>query len=106
MLTIRSSFLWGIVLTLHAVVHNFTGLIIVRFFLGVLESAISPGFSLITGMWYTPKEHVLRHCLWFAGNAIGSIIGSCISYGILYYKGTLAQWKVCDSQPPYIVFGH
>lgn len=67
---------------------------VLRTLLGIFESAISPGFSLITGMWYTPKEHVSRHSVWFCGNAIAGIIGSMISYGILYYPGEFAKWRV------------
>ena len=70
-----------------------------RTLLGIFESAISPGFSLITGMWYTPREHVSRHSIWFAGNAIASIIGSLIAYGLLSYYGSIAQWKVQCSLP-------
>jgi MFS family permease len=90
----KYSFLWGVVLTLHAVTDNYGSLMALRTLLGVFESAISPGFSLITGMWYTPREHVSRHSIWFAGNAIASIIGSLIAYGLLNYEGTLSQWKV------------
>lgn len=88
------SFLWGIVLTLHAVATDYASLMVLRTLLGVFESGTSPGFSLITGMWYTPKEHVSRHSFWFAGNALASMIGSMIAYGILHYKGSFPQWKV------------
>jgi len=40
---------WAICLACHATTTNFTGLMIVRFFLGATEASISPGFSLITG---------------------------------------------------------
>ncbi|PLN86690.1 permease of the major facilitator superfamily [Aspergillus taichungensis] len=93
-------FLWGIVLTLHAVAVNYASLMVLRTLLGVFESAISPGFSMITGMWYTPPEHVSRHSFWFAGNAIASIIGSMIAYGILYYAGDFPQWKLL-----FLIFG-
>ncbi|KAH8895497.1 MFS general substrate transporter [Thozetella sp. PMI_491] len=86
--------LWGIVLTLHAVASSYASLMVLRTLLGVFESGISPGFSLITGMWYTPREHVSRHSFWFAGNATGSIIGSMIAYGILHYVGPFSQWKI------------
>ena len=92
--------LWGIILTLHAVAGNYAGLMVLRTFLGIFESAISPGFSLITGMWYTPKEHMSRHSFWFAGNATASIIGSMIAYGILHYGGGFSQWKVGVLSPP------
>ncbi|QPC73346.1 hypothetical protein HYE68_004098 [Fusarium pseudograminearum] len=93
-------FIWGIILTLHSVAHNFATLMVLRFLLGVFESAISPGFSLITGMWYTPHEHVSRHSFWFAGNASASMVGAMIAYGILGYTGPIAQWKML-----FLIFG-
>ncbi|GKU07219.1 dal5-allantoate and ureidosuccinate permease [Fusarium langsethiae] len=93
-------FIWGIILTLHSIAHNFASLMVLRFFLGVFESAISPGFSLITGMWYTPHEHVSRHSFWFAGNASASMVGAMIAYGILGYTGPIAQWKML-----FLIFG-
>ncbi|KAF7586079.1 hypothetical protein BBP40_009610 [Aspergillus hancockii] len=93
-------FIWGIILALHAVAENYAGLMVLRTLLGVFESAISPGFSLITGMWYTPKEHVSRHSFWFAGNASCSIIGSMIAYGIAHYRGHFSQWKML-----FLIFG-
>lgn len=33
----------------------------VRFFLGVGEAAIAPGFTLITGMFYQREEQPLRY---------------------------------------------
>ncbi|CBF81557.1 uncharacterized protein ANIA_10720 [Aspergillus nidulans FGSC A4] len=93
-------FLWGVVLTLHACAQNYAGLMVLRALLGIFESAISPGFSLITGMWYTPKEHVSRHSFWFAGNATASLIGSGIAYGILKYTGGFSKWKML-----FLIFG-
>ncbi|KAF5599012.1 DAL5-Allantoate ureidosuccinate permease [Fusarium pseudoanthophilum] len=93
-------FIWGVILTLHAVAHNYASLMVLRFFLGVFESAISPGFSLITGMWYTPHEHVSRHSFWFAGNASASMVGAMIAYGILSYRGPIEQWKML-----FLIFG-
>ncbi|KAJ5979558.1 hypothetical protein N7481_006856 [Penicillium waksmanii] len=93
-------FLWGVVLTLHAVTNNYASIMALRTLLGIFESAISPGFSLITGMWYTPREHVSRHSIWFAGNATASIIGSLIAYGLLSYEGSIAQWKIL-----FVLFG-
>ncbi|KAF4953956.1 hypothetical protein FGADI_5605 [Fusarium gaditjirri] len=93
-------FIWGVILTLHAVAHDYASLMVLRFFLGVFESAISPGFSLITGMWYTPHEHVSRHSFWFAGNASASMVGAMIAYGILSYHGPIEQWKML-----FLIFG-
>ncbi|TVY35281.1 putative transporter [Lachnellula subtilissima] len=70
-----------------------TDLIILRVFLGALESPLTARFSLITSIWYTPREHVSRHCFWFAGNSVMSILGSLMGYGILRYHGPLAQFR-------------
>lgn len=45
----------------HAAAKNFGGLMAARFFLGVGEAAIAPGFSLITGMFYKREEQPARY---------------------------------------------
>lgn len=45
-------FLWGVTVILTVVVKDYKGLIVQRVFLGLLESCVSPGFVLVTGMWY------------------------------------------------------
>lgn len=44
----------------HGATQNFKGLMVARFFLGVAESAVAPGFSLLTGMFYKRKEQPAR----------------------------------------------
>lgn len=44
----------------HAACSNWSGLMAVRFFLGVGEAAIAPGFTLLTGMFYKREEQPLR----------------------------------------------
>ncbi|KAF9887266.1 hypothetical protein FE257_010394 [Aspergillus nanangensis] len=91
---------WGVVLVLHALAQNYAGLMVLRVFLGICESALTPGFSLITGMWYTPREQVARHLIWTMGNCFGEVIGSLLSYAILQYAGDFAQWKIL-----FVLFG-
>ncbi|KAE8162625.1 major facilitator superfamily domain-containing protein [Aspergillus tamarii] len=86
-------FLWGAVLACHAATHNFAGLMVTRFFLGLTEAAISPGFSLITGMWYTRSEQPFRHGLWFAGNSIATAFGGLVAYGVAHIVGSIPAWK-------------
>ena len=45
----------------HAAAKSFGGLVAARFFLGVGEAAIAPGFSLITGMFYKREEQPARY---------------------------------------------
>ncbi|OJJ66152.1 hypothetical protein ASPBRDRAFT_138580 [Aspergillus brasiliensis CBS 101740] len=85
--------LWGAVLACHAATHNVAGLYATRFFLGATEAAASPGFSLITGMWYTREEQPLRHGIWFAGNSFATAFGGLVAYGVAHIHGSIAAWK-------------
>lgn len=90
-----SSVIWGAVLSCHAATRNFIGLCTVRVLLGIFESAISPGFSLITSIWYKPSEHASRHSIWFAGNSAGYMTGSLIAYGCAHMSThPLEPWRV------------
>ncbi|KAF5665616.1 vitamin H transporter [Fusarium circinatum] len=89
-----SILLWAVVLGCHAAGENFAALCSLRVLLGAFEATISPGFTLITGLWYKPSEHARRHSLWFVGNAVGSLIGSLIAYGCTFITGgPLAPWR-------------
>lgn len=44
--------LWGVVATLQGVVHNYQGLYACRFFLGLLEGEMGPGFGQVY-FWLT-----------------------------------------------------
>ncbi|KAH6991399.1 major facilitator superfamily domain-containing protein [Ilyonectria sp. MPI-CAGE-AT-0026] len=89
-----SIILWAIVLACHGATNNFIGLCIVRVLLGIFESTISPGFSLITGLWYKPSEHAARHGVWFLGNSVGAFCGALISFGCSYITtGPLEPWR-------------
>ncbi|KAF9891356.1 hypothetical protein FE257_004212 [Aspergillus nanangensis] len=92
--------LWAAVLACHAAATNFTGLMVIRFFLGVTEASVSPGFSLLTSLWYRTSEQPLRHGIWFCGNSISLIIGNVIAVGILQIDGSLKAWQWL-----FIIFG-
>lgn len=94
------SIVWAVVLAAHAGTQNFTGLFLARFFLGAAEASISPGFSLITGMWYTREEQPLRHGLWFFGSSIAVMFGALLGYGIAHIHGGIGPWRVNNLSPP------
>jgi MFS family permease len=50
--------LWGICLMCTAAVQNHHGLYAQRFFLGALESGVSPAWMLVVGGWYKKQEQV------------------------------------------------
>ncbi|KAI8718241.1 MFS domain-containing protein [Fusarium sp. LHS14.1] len=89
-----SILLWAVVLGCHAAGQNFAALCSLRVLLGAFEATISPGFTLITGLWYKSSEHASRHSLWFLGNAVGSLLGSLIAFGCTFIVGgPVAPWR-------------
>ncbi|OBT75783.1 hypothetical protein VF21_05577 [Pseudogymnoascus sp. 05NY08] len=87
--------LWGGILMCTAACKTFSALMAQRFFLGVAEAAITPGFSLVTGMFYTRKEQPLRQGAWFIGNCLALILGGLITYGVKNIPNPpLPHWKL------------
>ncbi|RMZ84257.1 hypothetical protein DV738_g805, partial [Chaetothyriales sp. CBS 135597] len=87
-------FVWGCIMMCHAACKGFIGLLITRFFLGVGEAAVAPGFALITGMFYTRQEQPMRQGGWFIGNALGNIFGGLIAYAIGQIPSTtMESWR-------------
>jgi ACS family allantoate permease-like MFS transporter len=90
--------MWGIVLCCFAAVKDFSGAVAIRFFLGVFEAAVTPGFALFTSQWYTKREQGTRIGIWFSFNGFAQIFGGLVAYGIA--RGTengnsaIAPWKI------------
>ncbi|KAJ9133014.1 Major facilitator superfamily transporter allantoate [Pleurostoma richardsiae] len=74
--------MWGLVLCCMAATKNFAGAMTVRFFLGLFEAAVTPGFALFTSQWYTIREQGFRTGIWFSFNGWGQILGGFVAYGI------------------------
>ncbi|GIZ48349.1 hypothetical protein CKM354_001141400 [Cercospora kikuchii] len=90
--------LWGLVLACFAAAKNFSGAVAIRFFLGLTESAVTPGFALLTSQWYTKSEQGFRVSFWFSWNGIAQIIGGVVAYGIAVgtekHPASLAGWQI------------
>lgn len=119
--------LWAVVLACHGAAGSFATLMVLRILLGVFESTVSPGLSLVTGLWYKPEEHVLRHGIWFVGtylininslvlvppdtqytslltrltgNGCASLVGGLLAYAISHIGGPIEAWRWL-----FIIFG-
>jgi ACS family allantoate permease-like MFS transporter len=90
--------MWGLTLCCLAAVSNFAGAVAVRFFLGVFEAAVTPGFALFTSQWYTRKEQGTRTGIWFSFNGFAQIFGGCLAYGISVgvkkHGSAIEPWKI------------
>lgn len=54
---------WGTILACFAAVHNFPGAVAIRFFLGMFEAAVTPGFALLTSQVSCPIDCALSTTL-------------------------------------------
>ncbi|KAF7352941.1 MFS general substrate transporter [Mycena venus] len=86
---------WGLVLAMTAVCKNFTGLVIVRTLLGVLECVCQPAFVFLSTMWYTRAEQGLVIGAFYSMNGFQQCVGGLIGYGISQIQGqSLKNWQI------------
>ncbi|KAK5101135.1 hypothetical protein LTS08_004741 [Lithohypha guttulata] len=84
---------WGVCLMCTAACHNFQSLYAQRFFLGLLESGVSPMFMLIVSGFYLKTEQALRMGAWYCATGYVSIFAPLINYGLGHIQGALSPWK-------------
>ena len=80
---------WGIMALACGFVHNFTQLIIVRFFLGVAEGGIWPAILVLISHWFPVQERARAYAFWMANLAISSIITQPLSGWIV----SVSDWR-------------
>ncbi|KAH9930639.1 MFS general substrate transporter [Fomitopsis serialis] len=85
---------WSIALLCHAAAKSFGTLLVCRFFLGMAEGAITPGFMIVTSMFYTRTEQTRRVGYWFLMNGTAVIFLGLVAYGTLHIShGALDPWQ-------------
>lgn len=87
--------LWAIVSTLTAVTKDFKGLLLTRFFLGVVEAPFYPGALYMLSMFYTRTEIATRISILFTANICATAFAGLIAIGVFQLSGSagLAGWK-------------
>lgn len=86
--------IWGIIVLLTPTCSSFAGILANRFFLGLVESGVSPIFMLVVGLWYTQEEQSMRSSIWYSCSGGSMLVSPLISYGLAYIKGTsMNPWQ-------------
>lgn len=73
---------WGVIVLCIGFTDNFAELMVLRSLQGAFECTISPTFLLITGSFYTTREHTLRAIIWGTANAGMNVITGLVNYAI------------------------
>ncbi|EXJ78380.1 hypothetical protein A1O1_08780 [Capronia coronata CBS 617.96] len=75
-------------------VQNFAGLMTLRWFLGMAESAFFPLVIYYQTTFYRRGELARRLAIFYAAQSIASAFGGLLSYGVFQIKsGSLADWR-------------
>ncbi|KAI6849119.1 MFS general substrate transporter [Hortaea werneckii] len=86
-------FLWGACLMCTAGCFNYQSLYAQRFFLGMLESGVSPAWMLVVGGWYKKREQAMRMGIWYSSTGYVSMVSPLINYGLGHISGSLSPWQ-------------
>ena len=95
-----ATFFWGAVVLSTAGCNDYAGIMVNRFFLGFLESAVAPAFTVLVTFWWTREEQALRTGLWYCCVGVATTISPLINYGLGQIHGSLASWK-----PLFLILG-
>ncbi|PYI00613.1 permease of the major facilitator superfamily [Aspergillus sclerotiicarbonarius CBS 121057] len=83
--------IWGVIVALHAVCHDFASLAAVRFFLGAVEVSTVPVAMYITTSFYTKEEQITRVALWYTTSGWAAVFGGFFAWAI--YHATSFRWQ-------------
>ncbi|OBT86155.1 hypothetical protein VE02_05766 [Pseudogymnoascus sp. 03VT05] len=73
----------GLMSMVQGFLHNFQSIMVVRFFIGVLEGPFLPVVMFLLSCWYKKEELVKRIAFLYAGNILSSCFGGLIAAGII-----------------------
>jgi MFS family permease len=74
--------LWGIVMVTMGLVHNFSGLMAARWFLGMAEAGLFPGVNYYLSCWYKRSEFGIRAAIFFSAAAVAGSFGGLLAAAI------------------------
>lgn len=89
--------LWGLVSALTSQAKSYTGIVLCRFFLGLVEAPFFAGVLFYLSKWYTKSELSFRMAVFYSGSlisgAFGSLLAAAILAGLVGKRGLDAwQW--------------
>ncbi|KAF1993466.1 pantothenate transporter liz1 [Amniculicola lignicola CBS 123094] len=87
---------WGALTCVMAAIKDFNHLVILRIFVGVLESGFAPGILLIISSWYKREEQSKRFAVYMSAailsGAFGGLLAGAITGGLEGAHG-LRGWR-------------
>ncbi|CCH44612.1 putative membrane protein [Wickerhamomyces ciferrii] len=85
---------WTIILFLNCVALHYSGILVLRFFLGLVESPIIPLLNVTLAQFLTANEKAASSPLFFSTCLGVTIPTGFIAYGVMFIKSSVALWKI------------
>ncbi|EPY51244.1 cysteine transporter [Schizosaccharomyces cryophilus OY26] len=89
-----STALWTIIIFLHCTAYNYSGLMALRFFLGLVESTLLPTMEATLGMFFPHNELTFLQPVFYISCYGCNIPAGFIAYGVQYATNTVSPWKL------------
>lgn len=80
-------FLFGVATICQGLVQNYSGLLAVRFFLGLFECGMFPGSFYLISMWYTRAQAQKRYTFFFGSTSLAGAFGGLLASAIGKMQG-------------------
>ncbi|KAI0687390.1 MFS general substrate transporter [Cytidiella melzeri] len=74
--------LWGVMMTVQGLVHNYGGLLGMRWMLGLFEAGLFPGVNYYLSCWYKRSEFGIRAAVFFSAATVSGAFGGLLAAAI------------------------
>ncbi|KAF5379314.1 hypothetical protein D9757_007661 [Collybiopsis confluens] len=78
---------WGVMMTVQGLVHNYGGLLGMRWMLGMFEAGLFPGVNYYLSCWYKRSEFGIRAAIFFSAATVSGAFGGLLAAAISNMEG-------------------
>ncbi|ESK89347.1 high-affinity nicotinic acid transporter [Moniliophthora roreri MCA 2997] len=79
--------LWGVMMTVQGLVHDYGGLVTMRLLLGTFEAGLFPGVNFYLSCWYKRSEFGIRAAIFFSAATVSGAFGGLLAAAIAQMDG-------------------
>ncbi|RWA12515.1 hypothetical protein EKO27_g2623 [Xylaria grammica] len=83
---------WSVLTILLAKCQTATQIYVLRFFIGLAESAFYPGMQYVIGSWYRKDELAKRSCIFHSSSAIGTMFSGYLIAAVYKLEEITRAW--------------